>query len=107
MGDKLKVTIAPEEGYGVPNDKLTQVVPLSSFPDKEQVKVGVAFSLHTPEGMIDARVTSMDEENATLDFNHPLAGVTLNFDVEIMKLRDPSEEELAHGHVHDGHHHHH
>jgi len=106
-GDKVKVIIEPSEAYGQRNDSLMEVVPLSNFGDQSQVKVGIQFQVDGPQGLRIATVAKLESENVTIDFNHPLAGVTLDFDVEITDVRDASPEELQHGHVHgDGGHHH-
>jgi FKBP-type peptidyl-prolyl cis-trans isomerase SlyD len=102
-GDKLQLTIAPEKGYGVKDDNLTQRVPRSAFGD-QKVEKGMQFQ--TNQGHV-VTVTEVGLSEITVDGNHPLAGVTLNFDVEVMNVREATAEELDHGHVHGpgGHHH--
>lgn len=102
-GDKLKLNISPDKGYGVKEEGLIQSVPRSAFGDQE-VKVGMQFS--TNRGDV-VTVTQVGLESITVDANHPLAGVTLLFDVEVMDVRTATAEEISHGHVHGpgGHHH--
>lgn len=99
-GDKLKVTVKPEEGYGMRNDQLVQDVPLANFQDPKEIKEGVRIRVETQQGVSIAVVSKMEGETVTLDMNHPLAGETLHFDVEITEVRDASDEEISHGHVH-------
>jgi FKBP-type peptidyl-prolyl cis-trans isomerase SlyD len=102
-GDKVKIKVSPEKGYGVKDDSLQQKVPRASFGTQE-IKVGMQFQ--TNQGGV-VTVTSVGLAEVTVDANHPLAGVELNFDVEVMAIRSATEEEIAHGHVHGpgGHHH--
>lgn len=102
-GDKLQLKIAPEKGYGEIDPEMVQEVPRSAFGGQE-VQVGMKFS--TNRGDV-VTVTKVGLENITVDANHPLAGVELNFDVEIMEVREATAEEITHGHVHGagGHHH--
>lgn len=102
-GDKLQLKIEPAKGYGEKDPGMIQKVPRSAFGGQE-VKPGMKFS--TNQGHT-VTVTEVGLENITVDANHELAGVPLNFDVEIMDVRNATEEEISHGHVHGagGHHH--
>jgi FKBP-type peptidyl-prolyl cis-trans isomerase SlyD len=106
-GDKLKVSIKPEEAYGVREDALVQVVPRSAFGGAQDLEVGMQFQAQTPEGVRVVTVVDVAGDDITLDGNHPLAGETLHFDVEVTLVRAATQEELTHGHVHGegGHHH--
>jgi len=107
-GDKFTATIAPEEAYGEYNAEGVQVVPRSAFPDDAKVEPGEQFYAQDDQGNpLPLTVTKVEGDEVTVDFNHPLAGKTLNFEVEIKDVRDAEPEELAHGHVHGpgGHHH--
>lgn len=109
VNDELSVSIAPADGYGERNDDMTQVVPKEMFGTEEGIEVGQQFHAASPDGQeIMVTIVAVDDENITVDGNHPLAGVTLHFEVQIMDIRDASAEELEHGHAHgpDGHHHH-
>lgn len=103
-GAKLKLKVSPEKGYGVRDEKLIQKVPRSAFGD-QKVETGMQF--HTNNGMV-VTVTHIGLEHVTVDANHALAGIDLNFDVEVMDVREATQEEVEHGHVHGpgGHHDH-
>lgn len=102
-GDKLQLKIEPAKGYGEKDPAMVQKVPRSAFGGQE-VRPGMKFS--TNHGNV-VTVTHVGLEEITVDANHELAGVELNFDVEVMEVRDASAEEVTHGHVHGagGHHH--
>ena len=100
VGDKFQATIEPEQGYGELNPGLVQQVPKSNFPDPDQIEVGMQFQTMTEQGPLVLTVKELHEDAVTVDGNHPLAGVTLNFDVEVTDIRVASEEEISHGHVH-------
>ncbi|TBR38963.1 MULTISPECIES: FKBP-type peptidyl-prolyl cis-trans isomerase [Dyella] len=106
-GDQFKVDVAPEEGYGVHHPELMQSVPREAFQGVEDIQPGMQFQGHGPQGVINVTVTKVDNDQVHIDGNHPLAGQTLHFAIEVVEVRDASEEELAHGHVHGpgGHHH--
>lgn len=107
-GDRLNVTIAPADGYGEYNEELTQEIPRSALPDAADLQEGMQVHARSDQGMVTLTVIEVGEDTITLDANHPLAGKTLHFDVEIADVRDATGEELEHGHVHGpgGHHHH-
>ena len=104
-GEKLNAVIPPEEGYGIREESLVKNVPLSNFQDPQAVEVGSQFQAETSQGPRLATVTQVDDKNVTVDLNHPLADQTLNFDIDVVAVRDATEEELAHGHAHgpEGH----
>lgn len=106
-GDTLKVSIAPEDGYGEKNEGLVQVVPKEMFQGVDAIEVGMQFHAQTEYGMQVITVAAVEGNNITVDGNHPLAGQNLNFDVKVIEVRPASTEELEHGHVHGpgGHHH--
>lgn len=95
-GEKLHLKIEPEKGYGEKDENLVQQVPRSAFGSQE-VKPGMRFS--TNQGGV-VTVTEVGLDSVTVDGNHPLAGVALNFDVEIIEVRSATPEEITHGHVH-------
>jgi len=108
VGDKMNVKVLPAEGYGERNDEMVQVVGKDMFEADAEIEVGMQFHAEGPDGHpIMITVAAIEGDDVTIDGNHPLAGVNLNFDVSIIEIRDASEEEIAHGHVHgpDGHHH--
>ncbi len=100
VGDKVKATVVPSEGYGERDENLVQVVPKSGFQGDEELQVGMQVQVGTQQGNAIASVAKIEGEDVTLDVNHPLAGVTLHFDVEVMDVREATKEELDHGHVH-------
>ena len=106
-GDKLKVHVKPEDGYGVRDDALIQAVPRRMFKGMGDLKVGMRLQAQSDHGVRVVRITHLAGDMVTVDGNHELAGVPLNFDVEITDVRDATGEELEHGHVHGpgGHHH--
>ncbi len=89
-GDKKQVTVPPEEGYGVIDPKAVQKVPKASFKDMKNLKVGMPVRGQQGNRPIQATVVAIGAKEITLDFNHPLAGKTLNFDVEIVEVGGPS-----------------
>jgi FKBP-type peptidyl-prolyl cis-trans isomerase SlyD len=102
-GDKFQLKIEPAKGYGEKDPEMVQQVPISAFGGQD-VKTGMKFS--TNQGGV-VTVTEVGAESVTVDANHELAGVELNFEVEVIEVRDASSEEISHGHVHGagGHHH--
>ena len=107
-GDAVDVTVLPEKAYGERRDDLIQVVPRERFVTDGEIEVGMTFHSHESDnGGRVVRVVEVSPEQVTIDGNHPLAGVTLNFSVRIQDVREASAEELDHGHVHGpGTHHH-
>ena len=101
VGDKLKVRVDPEDGYGEVYTELMQVVDIAAFEGVESVEVGMEFESESEEGEFEmVAVKSIDGNEVTIDANHPLAGVTLNFDVEVIGVREATAEEIEHEHVH-------
>ncbi len=106
-GDKLNVRVAPEEGYGPRHDALVQDVPRDAFQGVDDIQPGMQFHAQGPSGPMVVTVVKTGDDSVTVDGNHPLAGETLHFDVEVADVRDATEEEQEHGHVHGAHGHHH
>lgn len=105
--DKLNVVIAPENAYGNRRDDLLRVVSKEGFQGTEELTEGMRVQLDTEQGPVVAVVADIKENDVTLDLNHPLADMTLHFDVEVVSVRAATADEIAHGHVHGegGHHH--
>ncbi|MGL5287735.1 MAG: peptidylprolyl isomerase [Aeromonas sp.] len=99
VGDAFDVTLTPEQAYGVYDESLVQEVPGELF-DGMEVAEGDTFVAETDDGHRPVTVVEVSEEFVKVDGNHPLAGVTLSFTVEIKDVRPATAEELAHGHVH-------
>lgn len=108
VGDKKEVTVSPEEGYGDLDSKLRVKTPRSFFPKDVDLKIGMDFTADLGDGNQQSyTVKGFDGDDVQLDGNHPLAGETLHFSVEVASIREASKEELQHGHAHGegGHHH--
>lgn len=99
-GDHFEASISPDQAYGEHIPEMLQTVPLDVFQEDQTIEVGMSFSGKTPQGPINVVVTNIEDGMATLDANHPMAGKTLHFDVTIDSVREPTEAELSHGHVH-------
>ncbi len=99
-GATLKVTVAPDDGYGEHSPEAIQKVPCSAFEGVEDIQPGMQFQTEGPQGMQIIVVVEVSDEEVTVDANHPLAGKTLHFDVSIEAVRDATPEELDHGHAH-------
>lgn len=107
-GDKVLATVPPEEGYGPVMPQLIQKLPRSTFQGTDTIEIGMEFQASNENGeTMVVRVQEVGDEEVTINGNHPLAGMTLNFDVEVVEVREATSEELEHGHVHgpQGHHH--
>lgn len=99
-GATMKVTVAPQDGYGEHSPEAVQAVPRSAFEGVDDVQPGMQFQTEGPNGVQIIVVTEVNDEEVTVDANHPLAGKTLHFDVSIEDVRDATPEEIEHGHVH-------
>lgn len=99
-GDSLEVTVPPEKGYGPVVEEMVQAVPRDAFQGVEELEVGMRFQAQTASGPVAVVVTEVADETVTVDGNHPLAGKTLNFAVEVVEVRDATADEIQHGHVH-------
>ncbi len=100
-GENKRVVVGPAEGYGDYDPKAVMDVPRREFPREIPLKPGVELEVTDQDGDTQfARIVSVGKDEVKLDFNHPLAGKTLHFEITIGDLRIASSEELAHGHVH-------
>lgn len=106
-GAVLDIVVEPEHAYGNRRDDLYRVVPKSGFQGNEEMQVGMQVQLETDQGLAIASISAIEGEEVTLDMNHPLADMQLHFNVDIVDLREATEDEISHGHVHGpgGHHH--
>ena len=98
-GAAVEVTVPPDEGYGQRNDQLVFQVPRTELPDGE-LQLGMQFQVQGEDGSGVVTVTGIEDDAVTLDGNHPLAGETLHFAMEVVEVREATAEELEHGHVH-------
>ena len=107
IGDSKDVVVQPADGYGEYDDEAFMDVPKDQFPVDMQVEEGMELTVRDDSGEGRyARIETVDDETVRLNFNHPLSGDELHFNVKVVSLREPTDEELEHGHVHDGGHHH-
>jgi FKBP-type peptidyl-prolyl cis-trans isomerase SlyD len=101
LGDELTAVIPPAEAYGEPDDKLIRDVDRSAFGDVEKLEPGMQFQARGENDSVQViSVVDVKEDTVKVDANHPLAGMTLKFDVKVDNVREATEEELAHGHAH-------
>ncbi|HQX00868.1 MAG TPA: peptidylprolyl isomerase [Anaerolineales bacterium] len=107
IGESKDVVVAPADGYGEFDEEAFMEVPRNEFPSDLQLEEGIELNVTDEDGQNQyARVENITDESVRLDFNHPLAGAELHFTVKVVALRDPTKEELDHGHVHEeGHNH--
>jgi len=105
--DEFSVTVAPEEAYGKRNEANVQRIPLKRLKGIGKISPGQILNLQTNQGPVQVTVLRVGRFNVDVDANHPLAGQALTFEIEITDIREASEEELTHRHVHGpgGHHH--
>lgn len=101
-GFKSKIKVDPKTGYGERSEEAMFSVPKSGFQSEggEELIIGMQVQVETEGGPALAIVSSIEGDDVKLDMNHPLAGMNLNFDVEIIEVREATQEELDHGHVH-------
>ncbi|KAA8734767.1 peptidylprolyl isomerase [Acinetobacter qingfengensis] len=106
-GEKLVVNVPAAQGYGEYNPDLVQEVPRQMFQGVDNIEAGMQFQAQTDDGVQIVTVKGVEGDSVIVDANFPLAGQDLTFDVEIVEVRQATEEELTHGHVHGegGHHH--
>jgi len=103
VGDQISVTIPPEEGYGYYDEQLVLTLPRDRFENGDSIEEGMEFAGQTQDGSYHIfRVLHVDADSVQVDGNHPLAGQTLTFNVEVEGVREATPEELSHGHVHSG-----
>lgn len=106
-GAKLQVVVPPEDGYGPRDPNGKQEFPREDFPEDLTIQPGMQLIVEDEDGEeVPCWVLAADARVVTLDLNHPLAGEKLHFDVEVVALREATEEELEHGHAHGAHSHH-
>ncbi len=110
VGFKGKVIVEPEDGYGEREDLPPEAVPRTAFPAEVEIAPGMQFMAEGPNNThAPIWIAGIEGDQVLVDSQHPLAGVTLNFDVEVLDVRPATDDELNHGHPHgpDGHGHHH
>jgi FKBP-type peptidyl-prolyl cis-trans isomerase SlyD len=101
VGDEVQVTVPPEQAYGEFDAELVQLVPHEAFEGVEDVKPGMQFEARSPEGGAQVVIVrEIKDDGVVVDGNHPLAGRVLHFDVKVEDVREATDDEVAHGHVH-------
>jgi len=105
-GDQFSTILPPEDAYGAYDETLAGAVPHSAFQDVDGVEIGMQFQMEFPGGLRVVTVVDVAPHHVTVDGNHPLAGETLHFDIEIVDVRPATQDEIEHGHAHGpgGHH---
>lgn len=103
VGDTFSVDVAPEDGYGIRHEGLIQVVPRDAFQGVDELAVGMEFQANSNQGPMSVVISAIDGDSVTVDGNHPLAGQTLHFAIEVTEVRAATDEETEHGHVHGPH----
>ena len=100
-GDKIEVTLPPEHAYGIRVTDARQRIPIKHLLTKsKRYRPGMAVKVNTSDGQRDVMIVKVGKFNVDVDTNHPLAGVTITFDVEILDVRDATNEEISHRHSH-------
>ncbi|MDI1278509.1 MAG: peptidylprolyl isomerase [Methylobacter sp.] len=100
VGDKFNVRIAAKDAYGEQNDEMIQVIPRAMFEGIDEIDVGMQFHADVSSGSGEVTIVKIEGDDITIDGNHPLAGMALTFDVEVVDVRPATKEEAEHGHIH-------
>jgi FKBP-type peptidyl-prolyl cis-trans isomerase SlyD len=109
VGFAGKVTVPPADGYGERVEVPAQSVPRAAFPEHLELEPGMRFTAQGPDDQyVPIWIVAVEADTVQVESQHPLAGATLHFDVQVLQVREATSEELEHGHPHgpDGHHHH-
>ncbi|MCO7262574.1 peptidylprolyl isomerase [Dickeya zeae] len=107
VGERFDVSVGANDAYGEYDDNLVQRVPKDVFVGVDELQVGMRFLADTDQGPVPVEITEVQDDHVVVDGNHMLAGQNLKFNVEVVAIREATEEELAHGHVHGAHDHDH
>ena len=99
-GEEFDVTVEPADAYGEYNEEILQVVPRTVFESIESIEAGMVFTAQDQNGPVQLTIAKVDGDDITVDPNHPLSGKTLHFSGSVIEVREATEEELTHGHVH-------
>ncbi|WP_293758589.1 peptidylprolyl isomerase [uncultured Paraglaciecola sp.] len=99
-GEEFDVTVEPADAYGEYHEEMVQVVPRTVFEGVENIETGMVFTAQAQNGPVQLTVAKIDGDDITVDPNHPLSGKTLHFSGSVIEVREATEEELTHGHVH-------
>jgi len=99
-GESFSVTLEPKDAYGIPLESSKQRISKKHLATKGKLQVGMVIDINTTDGLRQATIVKVGKFNVDVDTNHPFAGKTLTFEVDIVDVRDASSEELTHGHAH-------
>ena len=99
-GDSFNITLEPKDAYGIPFESSTQRIPIKHLVTKGKLRPGIVVDISTTSGLRQATVIKVGRFNVDVDTNHPYAGKTLLFEIDVVDVRDATSEELAHGHAH-------
>ena len=99
-GDKKNIKVGSDKAYGPRMEEAKQEVPKNQFPKEIEPKVGMQLAAQSPNGTIPVTIAEIKNDKIVVDFNHPLAGKDLNFDIEVVDVRKATKEELEHKHAH-------
>ena len=100
-GDRVEITVPPEDGYGTHDQALVMNLDRSAFNEFPDLQEGTRFQADTDKGPRMFSVVEVGPEQVVVDGNHPLADMTLSFDITVREIREATAEELEHGHVHE------
>ena len=101
VGDKINVTLAPDDAYGEYDEDEIEEIDRDEMPESEILEEGMLVEVEDEDGFVYvATVTELSDDTVVLDFNPPLAGKTLTYDVEVLHIREANDDEIAHGHPH-------
>lgn len=100
IGDNFSVMLEPKDAYGIPLESSKQRISKKHLATKGKLQVGMVVDINTTDGLRQATIVKVGKFNVDVDTNHPFAGKTLTFEVDIVDVRDASTEEMAHGHAH-------
>lgn len=100
VGDNFSVMLEPKDAYGIPLESSKQRISKKHLATKGKLQVGMVVDINTTEGLRQATIVKVGKFNVDVDTNHPFAGKTLTFEVDIVDVRDATSEELTHGHAH-------
>jgi len=105
LGDAFAVDVPAIDGYGDVDEEMIQTMPRKNFPNGTELQIDMVFQAQTPHGAVSFRVKEVLEDDVVVDFNHPLAGEHLHFDVKVVEVRAATDEDLHALHGCDGSHH--
>ncbi len=105
VGDDFNISVHPAQAYGERDENAFTLIPLEKLQHIPNLEVGLKLQIPGPNGAQIVTISKIDDKEVTIDTNHPLAGELLNFDVKVIDIRDASEEEISHGHIHIQHQH--